>query len=192
MEFVKYTPFEKPSSEEALKKDFIEGFSPPSNDRAYAVFDKTRTRNGEDDFAGFVGFSAKEAKNKTIEIGCMLFPAYHRSHVASNAVGLLLLWSLDPPSLGGMGLRRVEWKAHSQNKASRGLAERMGFQCEGISRWERLFPAAAGELALSVEALEKRNGRKEEAPGRHTAIYSQVWDEWEENRPKVVAMMKRR
>jgi hypothetical protein len=41
-----------------------------------------------------------------------------------------------------------------------------------------------------VEALEKRNGTKGELLGRHTAIYSIVWDEWDEMRPKVVALME--
>jgi hypothetical protein len=41
-----------------------------------------------------------------------------------------------------------------------------------------------------VEALEKRNGTKRELLGRHTAIYSIVWDEWDEKRPKVVTLME--
>lgn len=189
-DYLKYTPFPPISIDDDFNKLYHEAFGPTSTERLYAVFDKTRTSPGEDGYAGIAGVSTKEAKNKTIEVGCMLFPAYHRTHVAMNAVGILLLWSLDPPSLGGLGLRRVEWKAHSQNAASRGFAERIGFELEGISRWERLFPE--GDLSLSVKALEDRNERKEEAAGRHTAIYSLVWDEWEEKRPKIVALMNRR
>jgi hypothetical protein len=42
-----------------------------------------------------------------------------------------------------------------------------------------------------VEALEKMNGTKGELPGRHTAVFSIVWEEWDEKRPKVVAEMER-
>lgn len=186
----RYTPFPPIHSADQLKEMFYADFGPASTERIYAVYDKRRPRDSDQDHAGLVGVSAKESKNKTIELGCLLFSEYHGTSLATNAVGLALLWSLDPPSLGGMGLRRVEWKCHSQNAASRGLAERLGFELEGISRWERLFPE--GELSLSVEALEKRNGKKEEIAGRHTAIYSLVWDEWDEKRPKLVAMMNKK
>jgi hypothetical protein len=66
----------------------------------------------------------------------------------------------------------------------------MGFEFEGVARWQRVFPG--GEVALPVEALEKRNGTKGELPGRHTAIYSIVWDEWDEKRPMVVALMEQK
>jgi hypothetical protein len=67
---------------------------------------------------------------------------------------------------------------------------RMGFEFEGIARWERVSPRC--KAALPVEALEKRNDTKGELPGRHTANFSIVWDEWDEKRPKIVAMMERK
>jgi hypothetical protein len=66
----------------------------------------------------------------------------------------------------------------------------MGFELEGIARWQRV--SARGTIALPVEALEKRNGTKGELPGRHTAIFSIVWDEWDEKRLTVVAQMQRK
>jgi hypothetical protein len=66
----------------------------------------------------------------------------------------------------------------------------MGFEFEGIARWERVFPR--GKVALPVEALEKRNGTSGEHPGRHTANFSIVWDEWDEKRLKVIALMERK
>jgi hypothetical protein len=48
----------------------------------------------------------------------------------------------------------------------------MGFEFEGIARWERVFPR--GKVALPVKALEKRNGTSGEHPGRHTANFSIV------------------
>jgi len=128
--------------------------------------------------------------NAVTEIGVIIFPAFQRTHVATNAIGLLLLWTLDPPSLGGLGLRRVVWQTHTENVTSRNAALRMGFEFEGIARWQRVFPG--GKVALPVEALEKRNGTKGEAPGRHTAIFSIVWDEWDDKRPKVLALMEQK
>ncbi|KAH8759735.1 hypothetical protein BGZ57DRAFT_614301 [Hyaloscypha finlandica] len=96
--------------------------------------------------------------NVVTEIGVIISPAFQRTHVSTNAVGLLLVWTLDRPSAGGLGLRRVAWQAHAENQASREVALRMGFELEGILRWQRVSPTA---VALPVEALEKRNSRKE-------------------------------
>ena len=157
----------------------------------YAIFDKISTSekdNSDHNYAGITSLSATSPVNATTELGIIIFPAFQRTHVARNAIGLLLLWTLDPPSVGGLGLRRVEWKTHTGNDASRRTALRMGFEFEGVARWDRVFPDR--EVALPVEALEKRNGTKGELPGRHTAIYSIVWDEWDEKRLKVVASME--
>ena len=37
---------------------------------------------------------------------------YHRTHVTTNSVGLLLQYCLDPPP-HGLGLRRVQWQANA-------------------------------------------------------------------------------
>jgi RimJ/RimL family protein N-acetyltransferase len=95
-----------------------------------------------------------------------------------------------PALTGGLGLRRVEWQTHADNAASRRAALRIGFEFEGIVRWQRVFPRC--EVALPVEALEKRNGTKGELPGRHTTVFSIVWDEWDDKRPNVVALMERK
>lgn len=177
------------------KEEFIEFYdkhigSPPE-ECLFAIFDKTGTsdkENSDRNYAGTVALSATNPVNAATELGVLIFPAFQRTHVARNAIGLLLLWTLDPPSVGGLGLRRVEWKTHAENVASRRVALRMGFEFEGVARWQRVFPG--GKVALPVEALEKRNGTKGEHPGRHTATYSIVWDEWDEKRPKVVALME--
>lgn len=159
----------------------------------YAIIDKVPV-SGEEmlngRFAGVLSLIATNPVNAVTEIGVIIFPEFQRTHVATNAIGLSLLWTLDPPSAGGLGLRRVEWKTHVDNAASRRAALRMGFEFEGIARWERVFQSE--KTALPVEALEKRNGTKGEVPGRHTAIFSIVWDEWDEKRPKVVALMERK
>jgi RimJ/RimL family protein N-acetyltransferase len=156
----------------------------------YAIFDKTKpVSNSEYNYAGIAALAATNPVNQVTELGCILFPTYQRTHVGSNAIGLLLLWILDPPSLGGLGLRRVSWQTNTENFASRRVAERMGFELEGIARWQRISPGT--KFFLPVVELEKRNGKREE-PGRHTAVYSLVWDEWEAKRPIVVEQMRLR
>ncbi|ERS97546.1 hypothetical protein HMPREF1624_05717 [Sporothrix schenckii ATCC 58251] len=166
-------------------------------DCLWAIIDKTRPAGANhDNLAGAFALTDVKKAEGTAEMGGILFPPFHRSHVASNTVGLILQYLLDPPSQGGLGLRRVAWHANANNKPSRGLAERMGFTLEGILRWQRTFAPtrdcqAGPGVALSAAALAARNGTKpeDEAPGRHTAVYSIVWDEWEEKRPHVVAQM---
>jgi len=159
----------------------------------YAVIDKTHANGGERStgkYAGIIALSATSTTNTSTELGALIFPDFHRTHVASNAIGLLLLWTLDPPSRGGLGLRRVEWKCHAENLASRRVAERMTFEFEGIARWQRVFPG--GKVSLRIDELERRSGTTGEKPGRHTAMYSIVWDEWDDDkRAKVVAQMER-
>lgn len=68
----------------------------------------------------------------------------------------------------------------------------MGFELEGVLRWERVFPG--GCVGLGVEGLEKRNGTEGEVLGRNTALFSIVWDEWDGDggkRELVVGEMER-
>ncbi|KAJ6107299.1 acyl-CoA N-acyltransferase [Penicillium sp. IBT 18751x] len=157
----------------------------------YSIIDKSNTgpKDLNTTFAGTIALTSTSPENACTELGIMIFSAFQRTHVTSNAIGLVLQYTLDPPSAGGLGLRRVEWRCHAENQASRKTALRMGFEFEGILRWDKIFPG--GAIGLSVDALEKRNGSSGEVIGRHTAVFSIVWDEWEEKRPKVVKQMER-
>lgn len=160
----------------------------------YAIIDKTSI-SGESkkdgNFAGILSLNATSRTNAATEIGVIVFPLFQRTHVASNAIGLALQYALDPPSAGGLGLRRVEWRCDSGNAVSRKIATRMGFELEGVLRWQRVITLNMVG-GLPVEALEKKNGTTGEARGRHTAIFSIVWDEWDEKRDLVTAQMKPR
>ena len=72
--------------------------------------------------------------------------------------------------------------------SSRRLALRVGFELEGIRRWARAV--TDGEVSVSAEALAQRNGTEKEFPGRHTAIYSIVWDEWDRKRPQLISLLE--
>lgn len=187
-----YVAFPDINTEADFRREIYDKISASPGDCLYAIFDKTidpGEENTSSNYAGIISLFATNPVNAVTEIGIIILPAFQRTHVSSNAIGLLLLWTLDPPSAGGLGLRRVEWLTHVDNQASRKAAVRMGFELEGILRWQRVSPLGVG---LPVEALEKRNGTKGELPGRHTAIFSVVWDEWEEKRPRILAMMERK
>lgn len=173
-------------------REFYDNIQASPEECLYAVMNKVPVSGGATPggkFAGVIALSRTSPRNAVTEMGAIIFPPYQRTHVATNAIGLLLIYTLDPPSTGGLGLRRVEWQCHAENDASRGAALRMGFEFEGIARWACVFPH--GEIALPVKALEERNGTKGELPGRHTAIFSIVWDEWDAKRPNVLARMRR-
>lgn len=194
-ETFKYVPFPDIKTDEDFLNKVYNSIR-DSEDCLYAIYDKTKApESGSeqldiDHYAGVVSLNSTNPVNAVTEIGIIVFPSFQRAHVATNAVGLFLCWTLDPPSGGGLGLRRVEWMTHSENKPSRKLAERMGLELEGIARWNRTVPE--GKIGICAEALERRNGTNGELRGRHTAIYSMVWDEWEGKRSKVVDLMDQR
>lgn len=188
-----YVSFPIVNNEADFMKEVYEGIRSSPGDCLYAVIDKVSSSGNvieNREYAGVISLTATDRVNALTEVGVLIFPAFQRTHVATNAIGLLLLWTLDPPSAGGLGLRRVEWRTHADNAVSRKTALRMGFEFEGIARWHRVFPR--GGIALSAEALRMKNGTEEELPGRHTAVFSIVWDEWDDKRPKVVAQMERK
>ena len=104
---------------------------------------------------------------------------------------------LDPPlegsggdGHGGLGLRRVQWTAHSLNERSIVAAKRLGFVWEGILRWHLVLPARIPGNGKPAPEGEEEIVR--EAPGRDSAMLSLCWDDWETQRDKVIALMERR
>ena len=149
----------------------------------FAIIDKTKPdphhpEFGGGSFAGVTGLYHSSAEQLSTEIAfVVILPAFQRTHVASNVIGVLLQHCLELPTANppGLGLRRVQWCAHSKNLASVRLAERMGFRNEGVTRWMWVLPS---ELARDGE--KPREGDEwPEKPGRHTAKLSLCWDDWE-------------
>lgn len=173
----------------------------------FAVIDKTRAaaasgNDNEGALAGTIGFLNTSAANLCTEIGFVItLPPFQRTHVTSNAVGLLLQYALDLPSPaegalplgrekqggGGLGLRRVQWQANSLNLSSIRAAERMGFKHEAVLRWDRV-------LREGREMGKVGNGREVAGDiGRDSVMLSLCWDDWEDGgREKVLSIMKRR
>ena len=210
-----YMPFPPLDDEDAFVRDVWSYISASPADALYAV----RDLSSDNSIAGFISLSGTNPMNASTELGIILFPEFHHTHVSVNSVGLMLQWLMDPmepvdaavasqdnqgsqdsiqstegahpttaSAARGLGLRRVEWKTHSGNVASRKLADRIGFELEGVCRWERIVQP--GKPGLAADGLQRRNGSPVELHGQHMALYSIVWDEWDQKRPHIVAEME--
>ena len=155
-------------------------------DKGYVMFvviDKTLPDVRHPEFggtvAGLVALRDSSTEQLSSEITfVMIFPKFHRSHVASNAIGVLMKYCLEVPTASppGLGLRRVLWHCHSGNIGSKRFAERMGFVAEGLLRWHRVLPEAlARDGLVGVRKDDPASGK----PGRHTWVLSVCWDDWE-------------
>ncbi|GJE99963.1 GNAT family N-acetyltransferase [Phanerochaete sordida] len=143
--------------------------------RLFAMIDKTRVG------AGPAGHSAPEGAVAGIvalietpdqlmgEIGLLFtLPAFQRTHVTRTAVALLLRLAFDE-----LNLRRVQWRCQAENTASVRAAERMGFQKEGVHRWNRVVPPG-------VPGNTPREGDPmPESMGLHVLFLAICWDDWE-------------
>jgi RimJ/RimL family protein N-acetyltransferase len=152
----------------------------------FAIIDKTRG----DTLVGIMGLLRAMPHELKTEIGIAItLPAFRRTHVTANALGLLVRFCLNLPSasIPGLGLRRVSWGAYKDNVASTGTALRMGFRSEGIARWARMAaPGKVGETSRETDPMPDR-------PGWHTATFALCWDEWENGvRDKMEEVMGRR
>ncbi|KAJ7234759.1 hypothetical protein B0H12DRAFT_1142452 [Mycena haematopus] len=142
----------------------------------FAVFDTSKP--GAPQLAGIIGLLDTSATNLSTEIGFVItLPDFQRTHVTANAVGLLLRWTLNTSAEGGLGLRRVAWKANAHNTRSVRAAERLGFRQEGVLRWDRVLPAlkTEGGNGGGVRAGDP----KADCLGRDTVLLSLCWDDWE-------------
>lgn len=164
-----YLPGSRPESFEEFR-DFIVKTNSGEDAVIFAVFDKTRP--SEPSFAGIVIYANASPQNLSIEIGILILPDFHRSHVTSNAIGIFLYNALDVDR--GWGMRRVYWTAASGNTKSIAAAERMGFVKEGIMRWALVFPECKRKFG---------NGRSgpdhDQRPGRDSVLLSICWDDWQ-------------
>ncbi|KAG2103968.1 GNAT family acetyltransferase [Suillus cothurnatus] len=162
----------------------------------FAIIDKTKppsAADGEGELAGMMSYTGSSSVNLSTEIGfIIILPLYQRTHVNSNAVGLLLQYALEVPSQGGLGLRRVQWQCSSMNAPSIRAAERLGFKKEGIMKWHRVFRGGK-------EKGKVHNGREfpgghlgEQDYGRDTVILGYCWDDWEQGGKETIqAIMNR-
>lgn len=147
----------------------------------FAVLDKTKPSaefgNGGS-LAGVFGLFHCSDAHQTAEIAWIaVLPAFQRTHVASNAVGVLLkhCLELETASPPGLGLRRVQWSCHTRNVQSARIAERMGFKREGMFRFQYVL-----QEELAKDGEKPSEDRKwPEKYGRNTLVLAVCWDDWE-------------
>lgn len=86
---------------------------------------------------GLVQTSAEDLRTEIAPVmTLMTLRAYQRTHVTTNAFGLLRPFNLpSDPEAPGLSLRRMVWTASPGNQASAQTAERIGFTREGVLRW---------------------------------------------------------
>lgn len=158
----------------------------------FAVIDK---KTGDGKLAGIIGLLNTSTANLSTEIGFVFtLPAFQRTHITSNAIGLLLYYCLDLPSSRGLGLRRVQWQCNSVNESSIRAAERMGFKAEATLRWDRALPLGKGKVGNGRAVIGRNvDGTNEEGLGRDTRLLSLCWDDWQGGgREKARAVIDRR
>jgi RimJ/RimL family protein N-acetyltransferase len=180
-ELFDYMPSGPYDSREAFDSWFEELTQTPQSNIVFAIFDKTRGNVVDSGFAGMIILVDASREQLATEIGLIILSAFHRTHVTTNAIGLLLHWLLGPTSdpLGGpigLGFRRVYWTADIHNTRSIALAERLGTRPEAILRWARVLPADRVKLAKREKV--RKGDPREECPGRDSARLAVCWDDW--------------
>ncbi|MEU1889081.1 GNAT family N-acetyltransferase [Micromonospora rifamycinica] len=83
----------------------------------------------DDTFAGTVDLRLNPVDPLLAEVGFMTAPHARGRGWMPAALGALAAWGVT-----GLGLARIEWKAHVGNTASRRVAEKAGFTVEGTVR----------------------------------------------------------
>jgi len=155
----------------------------------FAIIDKAR---GGGTYVGIIGLIRASPANLSAEIAwTIVFPEFQRTYVTSNAVGILLQYCLELPSnphRPGLGLRRVQWTAHTDNRPSHAAAERMGFKEEGVLRWAYVIPEGMNGNGLALRDGDPLSPK----PGRDSLVFSLCADGWESgNREHVQRMIDR-
>lgn len=148
----------------------------------FAIIDLTREPSAEDDegeLAGIIAYINTSEGNRSTEIGAVVvLPKYQRTHVTTNAVGLLMQYAYTPTAEGGLGLARTEWKCNSANVGSMRVAERLGYQKVGVIPYHMKFPRgrSTGKVGNGKPLLP---GSHPDDLWRDTVCYTLSWDVWE-------------
>jgi RimJ/RimL family protein N-acetyltransferase len=170
-----YIPFDVSNLDKILTV-FEQFFRQQPTNILFAIIDKA---HGGGALAGVIGLLNTSPKNLSIGIGYVIvFPAFQRTYVTTNAVGLLLRYYLELPSVPhrpGLGFRRVQWQAHMANRASQVTAQRMGFKEEGVLRWTWVLPEGREGNGIALRDGDLESSR----PGRDSVVLSLCADDWE-------------
>lgn len=173
-ELFRYTPIPRWESVEVLN-EWAQKLREDPTRMLFAMVDKTRapsddvsSERGTGAVAGIIAL-LHTPENLAAEIGFLYtLPAFQRTHVTRTAVALLLRLAFD-----GLRVRRVQWRALAENVASVRAAERMGFQKEGVHRWDRVvLPGVPGNMP-------RKEDPRPDSMGLHVLYLAICWDDWE-------------
>ncbi|KAL0579244.1 hypothetical protein V5O48_002748 [Marasmius crinis-equi] len=178
-QLIDYLPFGPLETMEAFMSEFWDVKKDFGVDALFVIYDKTRSdESGQSLPAGTIAFVNSSVQDLSTEIGCIvIFPQFQRTHIASNAVGLMMHYALDLPKDGGVGCRRLEWRANANNSASVRLAQKMGFVLEGVMKWHRVIPQAKA-IGHNGSTIRKGDPRAD-CFARDSAVLAIYWDMWE-------------
>lgn len=124
----------------------------------------TTTRDGSDVVVGSTRFWHMDPANRSVEIGhTWIAERWQRSYVNTEAKYLMLRFAFED-----LGCIRVQFQTDVLNTRSQAAILRLGAQCEGIARRERIMP----------------DGRK-----RDTLRFSIIDDDWPEVRRNLEARL---
>jgi RimJ/RimL family protein N-acetyltransferase len=119
---------------------------PPDDAEARATIERAATAWREGSWAVFGitdratdrvvgGVNLRFADYEIAEVSYFLHHSERGRGWATRAVLLVSRWAFDE-----LGIERIELRAHPENEASRGVAERAGFVFEGTERASRAWP----------------------------------------------------
>ena len=91
--------------------------------------DKQYTICYKDKFVGLVGFKDTDMMNKKIEIGYWLSQYVQGKGIMTRSVQKLIDYAFSE-----LGMNRIQIKVAVENRKSRNIPEKLGFQMEGIER----------------------------------------------------------
>jgi RimJ/RimL family protein N-acetyltransferase len=175
----RWFPFELSSLDQILTEIELRLRRDPSS-ILFAIIDKAR--GGA--MVGVISLIKASAEHLSAEIAwIVVFPAFQRTYVTSNAVGLVLHYALELPTPDpahgtrrrGLGFRRVQWTTHTGNKPSRAAAVRMGLKDEVMQRWTMVLHEGAEGNGIPLRDGDPMRPR----PGRHSVVLALCADDWE-------------
>ena len=107
--------------------------------------------------SGWLTLMEIEPANAAIELGNIWFsPRLQRTRAATEAMYLLLKRAADE-----LGYRRLVWKCHALNAASRRAAARLGFTPEGVMRATKVVKGRQRDTAVFSITAEEWPSRRD-------------------------------
>jgi len=105
----------------------------------------------QDNWVGNIDLRLSNPESTEAEVGFLVDPIARGRGYATAALGTLTAWGFEV-----LGLERIRWRAEVGNHASRRVAEKAGFQAEGIERGT--LPGRGGTGASNGHSAGNRSG----------------------------------